>query len=49
MDRKAIGKNIRRLREDERHLTQEEFATVAGIHVRTLQRAESGNFALQTL
>jgi transcriptional regulator with XRE-family HTH domain len=49
MDSKIIGTNIRRYRE-ERHWTQEEFAKVAGIDVRTIQRAESGQrLALETL
>ncbi|WHZ24754.1 MAG: hypothetical protein OJF47_003866 [Nitrospira sp.] len=49
MDSKLIGKNIRQHRE-ERHWTQEEFASVAGVDVRTIQRAESGQkLALETL
>ncbi|MBS0166266.1 MAG: helix-turn-helix transcriptional regulator [Nitrospira sp.] len=49
MDQKIIGKNIRQHRE-ERHWTQEELAIVAGIDVRTIQRAENGqNLARETL
>ncbi|NGZ11640.1 MAG: XRE family transcriptional regulator [Nitrospira sp. LK70] len=49
MDPKIVGKNIRQHRE-ERHWTQEELAIVAGIDVRTIQRAESGQkLALETL
>lgn len=49
MDPKIIGKNIRQHRE-ERHWTQEELAIVAGIDVRTIQRAENGQkLALETL
>jgi transcriptional regulator with XRE-family HTH domain len=49
MDSNVIGQNIRRHRE-ERHWTQEEFAKVAGVDVRTIQRAESGQkLALETL
>lgn len=49
MDPKIIGQNIRKHRE-ERHWTQEEFAIVAGIDTRTIQRAESGQkLALDTL
>lgn len=49
MDSKIIGQNIRQHRE-ERHWTQEELAIVAGIDVRTIQRAENGQkLALETL
>lgn len=49
MDPTIIGKNIRQHRE-ERHWTQEELAIIAGIDVRTIQRAESGQkLALETL
>src|SRR5256885_8204695 len=49
MDSEVIGKNIRRHRE-ERHWTQEQFAMVAGVDTRTIQRAESGQrLALETL
>jgi transcriptional regulator with XRE-family HTH domain len=49
MDSEIIGKNIRQHRE-ERHLTQEELAMIAGVDARTIQRAESGqNLALETL
>ena len=49
MDSKIIGRNIRQHRE-ERHWTQEELAIIAGIDVRTIQRAENGQkLALETL
>jgi transcriptional regulator with XRE-family HTH domain len=49
MDSIIIGKNIRQHRE-ERHLTQEELAMIAGVDARTIQRAESGQkLALETL
>lgn len=49
MDSEMIGKNIRRHRE-ERHWTQEQFAMIAGVDTRTIQRAESGQrLALETL
>jgi len=49
MDSEVIGKNIRRHRE-ERHWTQEQFAMIAGVDTRTIQRAESGQrLALETL
>jgi transcriptional regulator with XRE-family HTH domain len=49
MDSKLIGKNIRQHRE-ERHLTQEELAIIAGVDTRTIQIAESGqNLSLETL
>ena len=49
MDYKIIGKNICQHRE-ERHWTQEEFGIVAGVDVRTIQRAENGQkLALETL
>ncbi|MBI4469190.1 MAG: helix-turn-helix transcriptional regulator [Acidobacteria bacterium] len=41
MDNPPIASNIRKLREA-RHWTQEELAVVAGVDVRTIQRAESG-------
>ena len=49
MNSKIIGSNIRQHRK-ERHWTQEEFAIVTGVDVRTIQRAESGqNVGLETL
>jgi transcriptional regulator with XRE-family HTH domain len=49
MDTEVIGKNIRRHR-DERNWTQEQFAMIAGVDTRTIQRAESGQrLALESL